>query len=182
MANTRSRIAWNTPNLEKRLQGSCTCSYTQNPAWGWMLCSSSCCWGSGTEDFPALRGPSLPPWQATALSEREALGSCHPAGKRTVSAGITRREEIRESDRKLRGSRGSTFSQLLSFLSSSSTPTRGVSPGCGQRCTILFPYSRDVTGRWNLMRLGEVPHCDWLAAPKDIWCNQILEVQHGLPL
>lgn len=120
---------WQKPRAElleplmiwKRDSDSCTCSCFQNPVWGWMLCSSPFLpwlWVVGSLSSPWCL-PCLP-------GPRRTLDSCHIAGKRPVSVGITRQEEIGRSDRKVREGRGTRssffFSHLLPFLSSRALP------------------------------------------------------------
>jgi len=67
--------------------------------------------------------PSLPPCQGIALIPGGKLGSCHPAGKGTVSARITRQEKIRRSNRKVRergGGGGGKGAQLFPIFCPSS--------------------------------------------------------------
>lgn len=79
---------------------------------------SSVAVGHGISQLPLV--PSRPPWQGIALSPRGTLGSRHLAGKRSVSAGMTRQEEIGRSNRKVRergGGEGLRFfpSSILPF-------------------------------------------------------------------
>lgn len=161
----------------KRDSDSCTCSCFQNPVWGWMLCSSSFLpwlWVVGSLSSPWCL-PCLP-------GPRGTLDSCHIAGKRPVSVGITRQEEIGRSDRKVREGRGTRSSFFFPIFCPSS-PAEPSHTRCESKARpeVLNPLSllRDVTGRWTLMRLDVFPCWDWLTAPKDIWCNQILAVQRG---
>lgn len=96
--------------------------------------------GHGAWDLPAtLAGNSPKP-------ERD-VGFVSPCWERDSPCQDHQTGRDREEQQENEGTGGSAFSHLLSFLSSSSTPTRDVNLGCGQRCTILFPCSRDVTGR-----------------------------------
>lgn len=123
----------------KRDSDSCTCSCFQNPVWGWMLCSSAFLpwlWVVSSPLVPSLAGNSPEPKRDIGFLsycwEKVSVCQDHQTGRD--------REEKQESERR-EGDRGLIFFPSSVLPLQQSPPTRDVSPGCGQRCTILFPCS-----------------------------------------